>query len=61
MSDILNKILDTKQAEVAAAMAQKPLPQMHEEALAAAPAASCTRAAAAPRAETDRPSDCVRS
>lgn len=38
MSDILNKILDTKQAEVAAAMAQKPLPQMHEEALAAAPA-----------------------
>ena len=38
MSDILNKILDTKQAEVAAAMAQKSLPQMHEEALAAAPA-----------------------
>jgi indole-3-glycerol phosphate synthase len=38
MSDILNKILDTKQAEVAAAMVQKPLLQMHEEALTAAPA-----------------------
>jgi indole-3-glycerol phosphate synthase len=38
MSDILNKILDTKQVEVAAAVALKPLSQMHEAALAAAPA-----------------------
>jgi indole-3-glycerol phosphate synthase len=37
MSDILNKILATKQVEVADAQAQKPLPQVHEEALAAAP------------------------
>lgn len=38
MPDILNKILDTKQVEVAAAIALKPLPQIREEALAAAPA-----------------------
>jgi indole-3-glycerol phosphate synthase len=37
MSDILNKILETKQAEVAGAMAEKPLLQMQEEALAATP------------------------
>ena len=37
MSDILNKILDTKQGEVAAAIAQKPLLEMQEAALAAGP------------------------
>ncbi|MDR2876323.1 MAG: indole-3-glycerol phosphate synthase TrpC [Methylobacillus sp.] len=37
MSDILEKILATKQSEIAAASAVKPLPQMREEALAAAP------------------------
>ncbi|MDR2220903.1 MAG: indole-3-glycerol phosphate synthase TrpC [Methylobacillus sp.] len=37
MSDILNKILATKQLEVAAAIERKSFPQMREEALAAAP------------------------
>lgn len=35
MSDILNRILETKRAEVAAAIAAKPLSQMREEAYAA--------------------------
>jgi indole-3-glycerol phosphate synthase len=35
MSDILNKILETKHAEVAAATEAKPLKQMQEEAYAA--------------------------
>src|SRR5665647_856873 len=35
MPDILNKILKTKHAEVAAAMASKPLAKMREEAFAA--------------------------
>ncbi|MEO8417296.1 MAG: indole-3-glycerol phosphate synthase TrpC [Methylophilaceae bacterium] len=38
MSDILNKILDTKQAEVKTAMAQRPLAMLRAEADAAPPA-----------------------
>ena len=34
MSDILNKILDTKREEISKASAEKSLQQIHEEALA---------------------------